>query len=253
MNDKLNLLPTPTFCPPWSGSGKEIEKNVRKALYEFEMLEKPGKIGIALSGGKDSLTLLAMLAAISGRGFPIMEIHAFFVDGPFTCGGGVNRQNLEAYCDSLSVKLHVLHSTQTLEKLECYGCARERRSLMFKTAKSLGIDTIAFGHHRDDLVETTLMNLFVKGDFAGMLPKVPMKKYGVTIIRPLIFLSEKAIIKFAKAQGFLRITCGCPVGQKSKRKKTKDLIMAIVEEFPHAESNIEHAVHRQGSQSALDA
>lgn len=256
MSEKFLNLPTstplPSFSPPWSGVGKEIEKNIRKALYQFEMLEKEGKVAIALSGGKDSLTLLAMLSAISGRGFPKIEIHAFFVDGPFTCGAGVNQKNLEAYCSSLSVPLHILTSTQTLETLECYGCSRERRGLIFKKAKSLGIDTIAFGHHRDDLVETTLMNLFVKGDFAGMLPKVPMKKYGITIIRPLIFAREKAIIEFAKAQGFLRITCGCPVGQRSKRKKTKDLIKEILEHFPQAESNIEHAVLRQGSLAALE-
>lgn len=253
MSDKiLKILKGPSFHPPWKGVGKEIEKSVRKALYEFSMLENECKVGIALSGGKDSLTLMAMLAAISGRGFPKIELHAFFVDGPFTCGAGVNKQSLEDYCSSLSIPLHVLTSTQTLETLECYGCSRERRGLIFKTAKSLGIETLAFGHHRDDLVETTLMNLFVKGDFAGMLPKIPMKKYGITIIRPLIFAQEKAIIEFAKTQGFLRITCGCPVGQKSKRKNTKDLILEILEHFPHAVNNIEHAVLRQGSLAALE-
>jgi len=247
----LEILPQ--LSPPWKKVGKGIEKSIRKALYEFEMLEKDGKIAIALSGGKDSLTLLAMLSAISGRGFPKLEIHAFFVDGPFTCGAGVQKKTLESYCASLGVTLHVLNSTQTLATLECYSCSRERRSLIFRTAKSLGIDTIAFGHTRDDLIETTLMNLFVKGDFAGMLPKVPMKKYGITIIRPLIFVQETAIIEFAKTQNFFRITCGCPVGQKSKRRVTKNLIQDIVLEFPFAESNIENAVLKQGSQGALEA
>lgn len=243
---------SPSLTPPWTKGGIAIEKSVRKALHEFHMLEKEGPVAIALSGGKDSLTLLAMLSAISGRGFPRVTIHAFFVDGPFTCGAGVQKQTLQAYCDALGVTLHVLNSTQTLETLECYSCSRERRSLIFRTAKSLGIDTIAFGHTRDDMVETTLMNLFVKGDFAGMLPKVPMKKYGITIIRPLIFVQETAIIEFAKTQKFFRITCGCPVGQKSKRKVTKNIIRDIVEEFPFAESNIENAVLKQGSQGALE-
>lgn len=243
---------SPTLSPPWRGVGKEIEKSVRKALYHFSMLENVKSVAVALSGGKDSLTLLAMLAAINGRGFPPFSLHALFVDGPYTCGAGVQRQQLEAWCASLSVPLHVLNSTQTLETLECYSCSRERRSLMFKKAKSLEVDAVAFGHHRDDLVETTLMNLFVKGDFAGMLPKVPMKKYGVTIIRPLIFAHEKAIIEFARQQGFLRITCRCPVGQTSVRKKTKDLIGEIKAIFPQAESNIELSVLRQGSQSALE-
>lgn len=243
---------TPSLSPPWKGVGKEIEKSVRKALHQFNMLEGVSSIAVALSGGKDSLTLLGMLAAVNGRGFPSFKLHALFVDGPYTCGAGVQRQQLEAWCQELSVPLHVLNSTQTLETLECYSCSRERRSLMFKMAKSLDIDAIAFGHHRDDLVETTLMNLFVKGDFAGMLPRVPMKKYGVTIIRPLIFAHEKTIIEFAKQQGFLRITCRCPVGQTSVRKKTKDLIGEIKEIFPQAESNIELAVLRQGSQAALE-
>ncbi len=129
-------------------------------------------------------------------------------------------------------------SKQEREKLECYSCSRERRALIFDAAKGFGARTVAFGHHRDDNAQTLLMNLLHKGEFAGMLPKVPMHDYGVTIIRPLIYVSEEEIVEFAKMHGFARIVCQCPVGQNSMRKRTKELIASLEREFPNARENL---------------
>ena len=178
----------PVVQPPWSGLGKKLESAFRKALYDYKMLENGSKIAVALSGGKDSLTMLYLLKAISGRGFPELNMHAILVNGEFSCGSGVNADYLKRICDSLNVNFIVRESTQTLDKLECYSCSRERRSLIFEAAKSVGAQTIAFGHHRDDNAHTLLMNLLHKGEFAGNLPKIHMQEYGITIIRPLIYI-----------------------------------------------------------------
>lgn len=234
----------------FTGIGKKIESAIRKALFDFDMLSNVTDIAVALSGGKDSLTLLYMLKAISGRGFNLFNIHAIHVSGEFSCGAGVNTQYLKAICDELEVPFHVRKSTQKLETLKCYSCSRERRRLLFDAAKSCGAKTIAFGHHKDDHTQTLLMNLLHKAEFAGNLPKIEMHDYGVTIIRPLIYVLEADIINFAKIQGFMRIMCRCPVGQNSMRKKTEDLIKAIEEIYPNARENIAKAGFTYGSNKA---
>jgi tRNA 2-thiocytidine biosynthesis protein TtcA len=245
------MMEIKTPSPPWSGGGKMMESMLRKAIFDFDLLEGKGKVGVALSGGKDSMALLCLLKGVSGKGFPDLDIHAFHIHGAFSCGSGVQVEYLKAFCGGLRVKLHVEEVDQKLEELECYSCSRKRRSKLFEMARKNGIDLVAFGHHRDDLAETLLMNLLHKGEFAGLLPKVPMMNYGVTIIRPLVYISEDEITNFAKQQGFLRVMCQCPVGQQSMRKKVKSLLAEIEDLYPHARGNIAKASLEYGSNKAL--
>lgn len=237
--------------PPWTKLGCKLESMCRKALYEFKLLENINKLAIALSGGKDSLTLLLLLKAISGKGFAEFEIHAVHISGEFSCGASVSENYLREICEDLGVNFIVRRSGQKREDLKCYSCSRERRKLIFEAAKEVGATTIAFGHHRDDSIETLLMNLLHKAEFAGNLPKVPMHDYGVTVIRPLIFISEKAIRTFAEQYGFARIVCQCPVGQVSLRRKVKGLITELEEAFPNARENLSQASLKYGSDKAL--
>jgi tRNA 2-thiocytidine biosynthesis protein TtcA len=239
----------PVVRPPWSGLGQKIESMVRKACYEYELLSE-GPIAVALSGGKDSLALLYMLHALSDRGFPPFQLHAIHVSGRFSCGAGVQLDYLSEICDQLDVNLIIRESHQELAKLECYSCSRERRKLIFDAAKEVGASTIAFGHHRDDNIQTLLMNLFHKGEFAGNLPKLTMEKYGVQIIRPLIFVSEAEIRRFAEQSGFARIMCRCPVGQNSMRKRVDTLIDEIEAHYPNVRSNLSSASLLYGSDKA---
>jgi tRNA 2-thiocytidine biosynthesis protein TtcA len=238
--------------PPWTGIGRRIESMTRKALYDFEMIVDDAPVSVALSGGKDSIALLMMLKAISGKGFPKFSLIAIHVDGEFSCGAGVSQKYLQQVCDDLEVPLIVEYSTQKLETLECYNCSRERRRLLFDAAKKAGSTLVAFGHHRDDSVQTLLMNLLHKGEFAANLPKVPMTDYGVTILRPLIYVAEADIRTFAAQQGFMRITCQCPVGQVSLRRKTEDLVKLLEENFPNARENLARAGMNYGSKKALN-
>jgi len=240
----------PLIQPPWKGLGRKIESSIRKAMYDYKMVEGVDQLAVALSGGKDSLTLLYMLKAISGRGFPPFKLHAIHVSGAYTCGAGVNVQMLRKICEELDVNFIVRETHQELEKLECYSCSRERRALLFAAAKEAGATTIAFGHHSDDNSQTILMNLLHKAEFAGNLPKLEMYDFGVTIIRPLIYISEQDIRTFAQQCGILRITCQCPVGQNSMRRKVKDLLTEIEHLFPNARENIAKAGLVYGSDKA---
>ena len=241
----------PLATPPWPGVGRRLETLCRKALHEFDLLVGAEKIVVALSGGKDSLSLLFLLHAILGRGFPNLKIFAIHIQGEYSCGAGVSADYLKAICDKLDVPLIVRSSTQSFESLECYSCSRKRRKLIFEAAKEVGAPLIAFGHHRDDSIQTLMMNLLHKGEFAAMLPKVPMLKYGVTLVRPLIHVPEKLIQEFAAQQRFARVVCQCPMGQSSKRKKTDQLVDMMEDLFPHARRNLASAALMYGSDKAL--
>lgn len=230
---------------------KKIESLCRKAILEHGMLDNGGKIAVALSGGKDSMTLLYMLCHLSSRGFPPLEIHAIHVNGIFSCGPSLSKKHLMEHCQKLGVSLHICESNKTLNELECYSCSRIRRKLLFEKAKELGIKCIAFGHHRDDEVQTLLMNLLHKAEFAALQAKIDMHDYGVQIIRPLIYVSEDQIRSFAKEKGFARISCRCPVGQNSMRQKVKDLIVEMESLFENTKGNLAKAARIYGSKKAL--
>jgi tRNA(Ile)-lysidine synthase TilS/MesJ len=233
--------------PPWTKLGKQLESCVRKALYDFKMLEECPHLAVALSGGKDSLALLFLLHAISRGGFAPFKLTAIHVSGAFSCGANLDNTLLRPICNALEVPFIQCHAEQNLNTLECYSCSRRRRTLLFEAAKKEGITTIAFGHHKDDSTQTLLMNLFHKGEFATMLPKLEMVDYGVSIIRPLIYVREKDIISFAQLYGFRRITCQCPIGQRSMRKKTEQLISELEEHFPNIRENVASAALLYGS------
>jgi tRNA(Ile)-lysidine synthase TilS/MesJ len=252
MDTKLNIIDG-IHIPrhPWTGIGKRIESAMRMAMFDYKMVENVPSVAVALSGGKDSLALLFMLKTITGRGFPPFDIFAVHVGGEFSCGAGITTSYLKRVCDALEVPLLVRESTQKLETLECYSCSRERRRLIFDAAKSVGATTVAFGHHKDDHAQTLLMNLLHTAEFAGLMPKIKMEDYGVTIIRPLIYTREHEITTFADHYGFRRSMCRCPVGQESMRKKVDDLLKDIEHLYPNARNNIAQAGFAQGSQKAL--
>jgi tRNA 2-thiocytidine biosynthesis protein TtcA len=240
----------PIARPPWGALGKELESLVRKAIFDFKLLEDVKKIVVALSGGKDSLGLLFLLHALRNRGFPFFDLFAVHVEGEFSCGAGINTEYLHGICTELNVPFIRRVSTQKLETLECYRCSRERRRLIFDAAKEVGAVTVAFGHHRDDSAQTLLLNVLHKGEFAANLPKVTMHRYKVTLIRPLIYVPEESLRTFAKEYGFSRISCQCPVGQRSKRKIIDGWIRQIESHFPHARSNLARAGLLYGSDKA---
>jgi tRNA 2-thiocytidine biosynthesis protein TtcA len=241
----------PIAKPPWTALGRRLESMCRKAIFEFDLFGQDNKVAVALSGGKDSLTLLYLLKAISGRGVPDLELHAVHVGGKFSCGASISENYLRSICEALEVNFILKHSNQTEGPLECYSCSRERRKLLFDAAKEVGARTVAFGHHRDDSIETLMMNLLHKAEFAAMLPKVPMEQYGVTVVRPLIYLSESETREFAKLYGFSRIVCQCPVGQKSMRRQVKQMIAEIEETFPNVRENLSQSSFKYGSTKAL--
>ncbi len=246
----MTMISVPS--PPWTGLGRRLESAVRKALYDFKMLDRVDRLGVALSGGKDSLTMLLLLKAILGKGFPPIDLIALHVGGDISCGAGFGHPFLIDACKQMRIKLVSQPMPPFNEEIECYSCSRRRRKILFDMAREEGCPTIAFGHHRDDNAQTFLMNLLHKGECAGLLPKIALHKYNVTIIRPLIYLAENDISTFAKHYGFQRIVCRCLAGQHSVRKKTDQLLSSLEQIFPNARNNVATASLVYGSTKAQE-
>lgn len=242
---------TTKISHPFNPIGKKIESKVRKALFYFDMLKNVDSLAVALSGGKDSLCMLFMLNAIIGRGFDKIDISAIHIDGDFSCGPSCERKFLKDICDDLNIKIYFENLKNNLTNIDCYTCARERRKIIFDIAKKNKIKTVAFGHHRDDSIQTLLMNLFHKAEFEGMMPVLKFKKFDITIIRPLIYVEEEEIINFAKHYEILKTFCKCPIGQTSKRKDVKKIINEIENIFPNIKSNLSQASFVYSSKKAL--
>jgi tRNA 2-thiocytidine biosynthesis protein TtcA len=243
-----------SFSPPshpFTHLGQKIESAIRKALYEYAIIEENQKIGVALSGGKDSLTLLFMMHALNNRGFPPFQLHAFHAYGQFSCGASIDTEYLGNICKQLEIPFTAVKQEKELKILSCYPCSRLRRTCLFKAAKQEGVNTLLFGHHRDDHAQTVLLNLLHRGEFAGNLPKVFMENYDITIARPLIYVAEQDIIQFARQNHFERVVCRCPVGQTSKRRVVENILKDLEEQFPHVRENLASAAHIWGSKKGL--
>ena len=236
--------------PPWTKTGKNIEKLIRKAIFEYTLLDDP-KIAIALSGGKDSLTLLYFLSAISGRGIANLNLTAIHIEGNDPFKAKNDMFFLSSICKGLNIDFISVPSPKMPKNFDCYICSRIRRKLIFEKAKEKDISTIAFGHHKEDNIQTLLMNLFHKGEFAGILPKLKMYAYNITIIRPLIYVSESDIISFTRYYNIVKKTYTCPKEKDTRRSDIEKIIIKLEDIFPNIRKNLSLAAKNYGSNKAI--
>lgn len=232
----------------WPKVGRKIESSVRKAIADFNLFEDDAPVLVALSGGKDSITLLLMLAAISGRGIPPLKIYAAHISSEEVCGQNLPTDSIKELCNRLNIKL-IIRSSKKIRHLGCYACSRIRRRALFDIAKELNIKKVAFGHQRDDNIETLLLNLFQKGEFKAILAKLQMYQYDIEIIRPLIYVKEEDIKNFVKNFPFPKKE-DCLYPKNSKREYVKELIKNIEKGFPNIKKNLSTSAFLYGSKKA---
>lgn len=223
-----------------------------KGIKQFSLINEGDRICVCISGGKDSMTL-AKLIQILHR---YSEVHfdvKYLVMNP-----GYNEINLQTIKNNLQllnidatiVETNIFAIANSQEKSPCYLCAKMRRGALYRLAKEMGCNKIALGHHYDDVIETTLMNMLNAGSFQTMLPKLHSDHYqGMEVIRPLYYVREKDIISFKNHYKLHFIQCACRFtencaicdngGGGSQRQKTKILINRLVKEYsPFVEKNI---------------
>lgn len=228
------------------GTEYYISKSMGKAITDYKMLSDGDKIAVAVSGGKDSLTMLRVLN--DRRKFvPIKyELLAVHIDMGYPCQ---HPKILAEYFKKQGINYHIekiaiLKPGQTRKDISCFWCAWNRRKALFQVANRFGCTKVALGHHKDDIIETILMNMFFHGEISGMNPKQELFKGKITIIRPLAYVDEDMIVKFAKELSFPHHKCACPNSITSNRTKITEIIKDLKKACPDVKTNIFRSIKR---------
>jgi tRNA 2-thiocytidine biosynthesis protein TtcA len=229
-----------------------ISKRVGRAIMDYKMLADGDKICVAVSGGKDSLTMLHVLN--DRRKFvPIKyELLAVHVDMGYPCQ---HPKILAAYFKKLGIDYHIekidILKGKTRKDISCFWCSWNRRKALFEVANRHGCTKVALGHHKDDIIETILMNMFFHGEISAMCPNQELFKGKIRIIRPLAYVEEDLIVKFAKTLDFPHHKCACPNSITSNRTKVGNIITGLKKVCPDVKTNIFRSVTRIKSEYLL--
>jgi tRNA 2-thiocytidine biosynthesis protein TtcA len=222
--------------------------NTGKAIGDFNMIEDGDKVLVCMSGGKDSYTMLMMLLALQERAPINFKLIAMNLDQKqpnfpsnilpeYFKKLGVDYRIVEA--DTYSVVKEKIPEGKTT----CSLCSRLRRGIIYTTAKELGANKIALGHHRDDIVETLFLNMFFGAKLKAMPPKLATNDKQNVVIRPLAYCAEKDVASYARQMEFPIIPCDlCGSQENLQRQKVKDMLQEWEHEQPGRVNNIFRAI-----------
>ena len=227
---------------------QKILSYMRKAIEDYNMIEEGDKIGVALSGGKDSISMLLGFKALQ-RFYPKnFDIIAIAVNPGFEF---FNTKILENICNENDIQLVVENSyikeivfDVRNEKNPCSLCANLRRGILNSVAIREGCNKIALGHNEDDVLETFLLNLLYTGSISTFAPVSYMDRSQMTLIRPLIYAPEKYIKRFINKNNIEIMPKNCPMDGKSKREDIKKLIQKLSLDIPTIKANLYGAIKR---------
>lgn len=214
--------------------GFYLLKGVNKAIRDYQMIADGDRIAVAVSGGKDSLTLLRVLQArqrTAQERYDLVAVHVVAEEA--ACGGGADRDLLEAYLAGQGVELVMVPlpipsgQPKRVNQSPCFHCAWRRRKAIFQAAERLGCQKVAFGHHADDLAETALLNLFFHGKVETMAPRLSFFDGKLIVIRPLAYIQEKEIIRFARTADFPPPPPTCAGADRSQRALMRQIIRQV--------------------------
>jgi tRNA 2-thiocytidine biosynthesis protein TtcA len=229
---------------------KNLLKFVNKIIKNqtsHHFFSENDKILTGVSGGKDSLLLLEILGELC-KSFKykldIIPVHIKIKD----VGYHINLEAIEQLCRFYGFPFRVIEASVNFDlnhkKGACFVCSWHRRKLLFATAKEMGCNKIALGHHMDDAVQTLMLNMIYHGSISSMPAKLSMFGGTLELIRPLLFLNEKEIIDYQRVRNYPELIKDCPYGSETRRNSMKDLIAGLESIHPAAKQNIFKAMSR---------
>ena len=218
-----------------------LTRKFHKACADYSLLTDGDKVLIGLSGGKDSLALVELLgrrAKIYKPRFEVVALHVRVKERDYHS----DTSYLESFCASFHVPFLVrdteIHENPGTSANPCFLCSWYRRKALFNVAQEMGCNKIAFGHHRDDVMETLLMNMIYQGAFATMPPMLQLERMPLQIIRPLCLIDEADLVQYAAMREYRKQEKLCPFEHVSARDKVKGLLAQIKALNPEAPDNI---------------
>lgn len=221
---------------------------VRRCVQDYNMIEDGDRIALGISGGKDSLAMLAVLKALQ-RFYPKkFELEAITVNIGFE---GMDFTPVKEYCKKIGVNYTIVDTDigeivfdERKEKNPCALCAKMRKGALNTKVEELGCNKIALGHNRDDVIETFLMALLYEGRIHCFSPYTYLSRKKIASIRPLIYVPEKDVLGFARREGLPVVKSTCPVDGKTTREDIKNLVKEYGLKFDHFEDRTFNAIKR---------
>ena len=221
---------------------------MRRCIDDYRMIEPNDKIAVGVSGGKDSLTLLALLAALREYYPQPYDLTAITIDMGLP---GMDFALVEDFCARLGVpyrrvptQIGPIIFEYRREKNPCSMCAKMRRGALNQALLEQGFHKVALGHHYDDAVETFLMSLLFEGRLSCFQPVTYLDRSDVTQIRPMLYLTESMVRNFAAEQQLPVVHNVCPSDKHTKRQEIKDLIVTLSATYPDLKNRVFGAMQR---------
>ena len=220
---------------------------VRRCAEDYDMIKPGDRIGVGVSGGKDSLALLVLLAELKKYNHKPFELEAVTVD----LGFGMDFSGIEKLCKDLEVPFNLVRTQiapvifeYRQEKNPCSMCAKMRRGAINQTLLERGLNKLALGHHYDDAVETFMMSLLYEGRISCFQPVTDLDRTGIIQIRPMLYLHEQTIDNFANRLQLPVIQNRCPVDKRTKREEIKKLVYELSGRYPDLKERVFGAMQR---------
>lgn len=225
---------------------QQLMSYTRRAIDDYGLIDENDKIAVGVSGGKDSLALLYALSGLR-RFYPKkFELVAIFVNLGFE---GMDLSEVKILCDELQVPFHEVKSDigriifeERKESNPCSLCAKMRKGALNEKAKEIGCNKVAYGHHKDDFIETVLLSLLFEGHFYVFPPKTYLDRMDLTVIRPFLYLEERDVIGFQNKYSLPVKKNPCPADGYTKREYAKGLLRQLNAEHPGVKDRIFHAI-----------
>ena len=224
---------------------KGIWSKFLKALNDYEMIQPGDRIAVAISGGKDSMLMAKLFQELQKFSKIPFEVEYIAMDP------GYHPSIRELMMDNfnyLNIPIKVFETDifkiadKIAQDYPCYMCAKMRRGALYNKTKELGCNKLALGHHFNDVIETTMLNMLYTGTFKTMLPRLKSTNFeGLELIRPLYYVEEVFIERFTQTNGIWPLNCACMVAAKktgSKRKEMKELIANLKKNFNNVDKSI---------------
>ncbi len=235
---------------------KELWSPFALAVKKYALIQAGDKIAVCISGGKDSMLLAKLMQQLHRHSEVPFELIFLVMDPGYNAE---NRRRIEENAAKLEIPITVFESDvfaaadAANAEAPCYLCARMRRGHLYAKAKELGCNKIALGHHKSDVIETTLMGMLYGAQIQGMLPRIQSTNFeGMELIRPMYCILERDIVRWQQQNGLQFIACACRFTKNltggeedtfSARRKVKALIDELRKENPTVETNIFQSIH----------
>lgn len=223
---------------------KSIWSKFLKAISDFDMIQDGDKIAIGVSGGKDSLLLVKLFQELKKDRRKNFEFKAVSLNPGFRNSDLDNFKNnlykLNIDCEIIDTNIWEI-ANEKAQDYPCFLCAKMRRGILYTQVEELGFNKLTLGHHFDDVIETTLINMLYAGTMKTMTPKVPSTSGKLELIRPLIYVKEADIIDYTKTNGIRAMNCGCTIEAgktSSKRREVKNLLAELEEKNPGVKQSV---------------